>query len=487
MFTFKCQWIFNQTTKAQQQSNIMTQSEDSASNNNNKILSAIELKALLRNPPKEFIKEEYGESSILIDGYTFEDEHLILDDSVTVNLPLTFKGCTFKTDKLFFISGLRCNESLTFDGGTISDTIYFNSGTFKKEVVLKYIYVKSIHLSDCTFDKISISGYEINDIWVSGAKFNSLHIGEYLVGDNIGKLVIIAKEDETGDIIIREQSFDEISLYGTNKGKRISFSKLKCNKISITNFKNEGILNFYGIEPKDLSSQNRYFQIVNSNLDKVEFYRAFFSQFIEIIVIDSFITDALFIGCKWSNNVRALYGPGYDTFEDSFKTGRKTTPNEIVAIKEAYRQLKISMSKHSDKIQEHKFYSEELNFHNKSLTWGKPWENQFWDKLILIWSKVFSDYGQSFVKPLFWLLIGHYILFIFALLFNGFNPLHLSLCEPTSSGFNEAFEKFFLYINPLRRFQTSLTGYLIILDLLMRIWSSYMIYNIIRASRRFIS
>jgi len=465
----------------------MTQSENSPSNVNNKILSAKELRVLLRNPPKEFIKEEYGESSILIDGYTIEDEHLILDDSITVNLPLTFQGCTFKSDKLFFINGLTCNESLTFESCTISDAIYFNSGNFKKEVLLKYVYVKSIHLSECTFGKISISGYDIDEIWVSGAKFESLYIGEYLVGDNISKLVIFAKEDETGDIIVGGQSFDEISLLGTNKGKRISFAKLKCDSISVTNFKNEGSLNFYGIEPKDLNSDKRYFQIINSNLDKAEFHRALFSQYKELIIIDSFITDALFIGCKWSNNVRALYGPGYDTFEDSLKTGRKTSPKEIVAIKEAYRQLKISMSKHSDKIQEHKFYAEELNFHNKTLTWGKPWENQFWDKVILLWSRVFSDYGQSFIKPLFWLLFGHYILFLIALLFNGFDSLHISPCNPTAEGFQEAFEKFFIYINPLRRLETSLPGYLILLDLLMRVWSSYMIYNLIRASRRFIS
>lgn len=230
----------------------MAQSENSTSNSKDKVLSEKELRAILKKPPNEFIKEEYGERSILIDGYTIEDERLILDDSVTVNLPLTFHGCTIKSDKLFFISGLTCNESLTFEGCTISDCIYFDSGNFK-DVIIKHVHVKSIHLTGCTFGKVSISGYDIDDIWVSGAKFESLHIGEHLVGDNISKLVIFAREDETGDIIVSEQSFDEISLYGINKGKRISFAKLKCNNISITDFKNEGILNFYGIEPKDLS------------------------------------------------------------------------------------------------------------------------------------------------------------------------------------------------------------------------------------------
>lgn len=465
----------------------MTQSENSPSNNCNKILSTEELIILLRNPPKEFIKEEHGERWILIDDYTIEDKSCILDDSITVNLPLIFQGCTFKIDRFLFIRGMTCNESLTFESCTISDVIYFKSGNFKKEVLFKYVRVKSIYLSGGTFSKISISGYDIDEISISESKFESLYIGEHLIGDNISKLEIFAEEDETGDINIREQNFEKISLFGTNKGKNWSFEKIKCNNISITDFKNEGSLNFFGIEPKDLTNDKRYFQITNSNLGKVQFYRALFYQYKEFIIIDSFITDALFIGCKWSNNVRAINGPGFVTFESSLQAGRKFTPKEIIAIKEAYRQLKISMSKHSDKIQEHKFYSEELNFHNKSLSWGKPWENQFWDKMILLWSKTFSDYGQSFIKPLFWLLFGHYILFLIAILFNGFDPLQISICEPTSTGFQKAFEKFFIYINPLRGLETSFSGYLVSLDLLMRIWSSYMIYNLIRASRRFIS
>jgi hypothetical protein len=402
-------------------------------------------------------------------------------------LPLIFEGCTFRSDNLFFISGLVCNESLTFDSCVISESIHFNSGTFKKEVLLKYVHAKNIHLSYFIFSKISISGYNIRQIWVSGTKFESLTIGEYLIGSYIGKLTVFAKEDETGNITVREQCFDEIYLSGTNKGKTFNFEKIKCNTVSITDFKNEGALNFYGIKPKDLNNDTRYFQIINSNLDDAQFHRVLFSQYKELIIIDSFITDTLFIGCKWSSNVRALYGPGYGTFNDSLETARKITTEEITAIKEAYRQLKISMSKQSDKIQEHKFYSEELNFYNKTLSWEKPWKNQFWDKAILFFSKTFSDYGQSFIKPLFWLLTGHGILFLIALLFNGLYPLHISLDKSTATGFREAFEKFFIYINPLRKFETSFSGYLILLDLSMRIWSSYMIYNLIRSSRRFIS
>lgn len=464
----------------------MIQSENYPSNTNKKVLSAEELRGLLRNPSTEFLTESYGKISILIDGYTIEDEQLILDDSITLDLPLTFQGCTFTSGGLFFIDGITCNESLTFDSCEILCAMYFNSGIFKKEVLIRHVSVKSIRLYTCVFDKIKISGYDIGEVFVSGPKFRLLEIGEHPMSDSISKLVIFVKEDETGNILIREQAFSEISLLGTNNGK-VRFEKIKCDNISITKFKNQGSLDFYGIEPKDIHSDKRYFQIINSNLEKVQFYRAFFSQYDELIIIDSFLTDSLFIGCSWSDNVRAIYGPGYQLFEKSLKTGRKANHEELVAIKEAYRQLKISMSKHSDKIQEHKFYALELNFHNEAMSWGKPWKNQFWDKAILLWSKVFSDYGQSFIKPLLWLLFGHYFFFTLALAFSGFYPLHISFLQPTALGFQEAFRTYLIYINPFRRLEISLPGYLILLDLLMRVWSSYMIYNLIRASRRFIS
>ena len=452
-----------------------------------KEISSSDLIRLLTNPSPDIIQKVDGEEKIVFNRYDIEDEYIILGESIEVNLPLLFDGCIFKSDNSLWIEGLICNESLTFEGCTFSNGIFFQGGTFKKKVSLKYVHTKHIHLSNGTFDEISISAYDIQKIWVSGAKFEKLHIGEHLVNNNIGKLTIFANQNEVGNIVASDQSFDEIYLSGTNKDKSFDFSKIKCNSVSIVSFKNEGSLNFYGIEPKDLNNTNRYFQIINSTLNNVQFHRAYFSHYKELIIINSFITESIFITCLWSNNIRALYGPGYGTFEKSLEDGRKISSVETFAIKEAYRQLKISMSAHSDRIQENKFYAEELNFYNRTLKWTAPWKNQFWDKIVLHLSKMFSDYGQSFSKPLFWLLLGHLILFWGALLLNGFLPLHISLFNPKASAFKDAFEKYFIYINPLRRLETSLSGYLILVDLSMRIWSSYMIYNLIRASRRFIS
>jgi hypothetical protein len=456
-------------------------------NPNEKRITSDELMGLLLNPTNDILIKEEQKVTILFDSYIIEVEDFMLYN-IEINKRIVFKNCTFNSEEILFSQDVISDEDIIFENCRFSKKLVINNATFKKELLFKFVYLEEgIHISGGSFDKISISGYDTKKINISNVTFQNLHIGEYLLNQTIGDFVLFCKSNEVGNIIAREQNFEKVHISGSNKGSKFDFENIKCNVVTIDSFINEGSLNFYGIEPLNKTSQNRYFQIVNSNLEKAQFFRASFANYKELIIIDSFVTDCIFIGCKWGNNIRALRGIGYGTFEKSLKTKRKITLAETPAIKEAYRQLKISMSKHSDKIQENRFYSEELNYHNKTMAWTMPWENQFWDKLILYASNIFSNYGQNFGKSLFWLLFGHLAFFILAISLGVFESLHINVCDPTSAGFEDAFEKYFIYINPIRRPESSFSGYLIFLDLLMRIWASYMIYNLIRTSRRFIS
>ncbi len=443
------------------------------------------LTEMITHPHQDTLKYSGDERTIYLENLVFEDEYSILPHNIESFYRLTFKDCFFSTTKLGFISHVTCHNFITFENCYFAKGIFLMDNKFEKELCFKSMHSPEIHLQSGSHDKISLSGYDLNNIWIGGGTFTELNIGNYVADDNIGSLTIFSNPGELGNISISNKNIGSIHLSGTNKDKIFNFSKIKCDTISIVKFKNEGELNFYGIEPKNPQGDKRYFQIINSNLDGAEFYRANFSSYKELIIIDSFLVNTLFLGCRWDSNVRALFGPGYSDFTKSVEQGRKISPREDFLIKEAYRQLKISMEKHSDKILSNQFYAEEMKFHYKTLNWSYPWKNVFWDKLILNWSSIFSSFGQSFIKPLVSLLIGHLILLNLAILLGGFETLHISFSDPLS-GFKEAFEKYFIYINPLRRLEVSLSGYLIVFDILMRVWSSYMIYNIIRASRRFI-
>jgi hypothetical protein len=298
-----------------------------------KTLSEVELKRILINPTPEYIIESHGKKNILFEGYIIEDEYIILDDSINLDIPLTFSKCIFRSENSVYICGMVSNESVIFENCLFEDSMYIDSGIFK-DVIFKGIEAQNISIKGGSFSKISISGNSISQFKISYAKYEQLIIGEFQYGECINKLVIFVDNENSGDISVINQSFDEVSIIGTNKGRKIRFEKLKCDSFSFHNFKNEGELYFNGIAPKGIDNSNKYFQIINSNLSNTEFYRVCFPQYNELIIIDSFITDVIFIGCEWSNNIRAQYGPGYREFEDSLVSGRKYTLWEYKNIKE---------------------------------------------------------------------------------------------------------------------------------------------------------
>ncbi|MBV4357358.1 hypothetical protein [Pinibacter aurantiacus] len=466
----------------------MNYEKELAENSTAQKITAKQLINMIKSPDVNQLKYSGDETTIIIRDYIVQDENIIFSESLTVKYRLTFENCFFVCDKGLFIIGMVCENFLTFENCYFTRGIYLEDGTFKKELLLKSIHLENIHLGGGIYEEIKLSAFDVQSFWISDAKFKKLDLETYVGGNDFGDLTIMCSQpDELGDIIIANKKFDRISIYGTNKDKRFDFKNIECDFLSIINFINAGSLNFFGVKPRKLHNEERYFQIVNSSLEKVQFFRVYFSQYKEFIILDSLIADAIFINCKWTNNIRALKGPNFGNYQESIRNGRKITKDEFNTIKESYRQLKISMNKQGDKIYEGKFYAEEMNYYNKLLDWTCPLGNQFWEKVILHWSRIFSNYGQSFIRPFLFLLIGHFLLFSLAVCLNGLLPLHYSYSNPTSEGFREAFEKFFIYINPLRRLEMSLTGYLVVIDIFMRVWSSYMLYNIIRATRRFIS
>lgn len=105
--------------------------------------------------------------------------------------------------------------------------------------------------------------------------------------------------------------------------------------------------------------------------------------------------------------------------------------------------------------------------------------------MVLSLSKITSNYGTSLIRPLLaylWLVLPVYLLYI--------------ICSnDSSSTFEKCYEipsklsivesiKFFI---PIRAFDPNLIAFALSLDILGRVASTFLIYNFIRATRRFIS
>lgn len=108
----------------------MTQDNNAVLNDSSKRISSGELNQLLANPPKEIIAYSGEESTIVIDGYTIEDENIIFDETLIIKLRLKFQNCNFKSEYSIWVDGIVCNDYVTFEGCSFSGGIHFRTGIF---------------------------------------------------------------------------------------------------------------------------------------------------------------------------------------------------------------------------------------------------------------------------------------------------------------------------------------------------------------------
>ncbi|SDI81527.1 hypothetical protein SAMN05421846_11454 [Chryseobacterium taeanense] len=445
-------------------------------------ISSNEFVELLKNPTTDILSTDYN-TKIIFENYKIVGQAMHLDETINISLPVIIKNCSFELEQFIFFSECKFQENIMFSECSIKNGIFMKNAILKKDFDIKFSDIQNIDIWDGEFKNINFDTYNSKKFAFYRVSFENFNINS----NKLEKLVIYYGDSNSGNIAINNLEINNITISGNLKNKSLKLEDIKCNNFLLDNFNNNGILHLANISTIINDQNNGYFQIVDSNLEKGQFFRIDFKKYNELVIIDSFISDCLFINCSWKENLRALKGPNFIGFENTLLNNRKLASSEYPSIKENYRQLKISMSKLDDKINENRFYKNELNYHNKTIKWSSPLKNDFWDKVILILSNSLSEYGQSFIKPFLYLLLGHLTLFLIAISLNGFNNLQISLFDWSWDGLKFAFEKFFIYINPLRKTDTSFSGYLIIIDILMRIWSSYMIYNIVRATRRFIN
>ncbi len=171
---------------------------------------------------------------------------------------------------------------------------------------------------------------------------------------------------------------------------------------------------------------------------------------------------------------------------DDFMKDRdiRETSYQLSNKRETYKQIKYALSKQGDYINEQLFHGFEMNIYNRTLKF-RP--KNIFTKGILYLSHYASNYGQSMVRPIIFLFLLNGPLFLLLVYLLYFPNVYIVSPENSSwNGFGNALAAFIKFNNPLRKNEDDLKSWALIIDYMMRIIASYTIYNIIRASRRFI-
>jgi uncharacterized protein YjbI with pentapeptide repeats len=302
---------------------------------------------------------------------------------------------------------LKANKGFDFMKAIFNDNVYFKKVIFKE----KSDFIPIIGNGEVNFSKV---------IFSRNAKI-------FLTG-TIGKFVLdnINLTDES-KIKIRNLKTVNLSLKNiSNSIDEFFFYDIKIidSKEYKTYLKEENIPIKENFIPELEKESN--LSIINSNLNKMKFINCDFAKAKNIHIEDSDITEVKFINTDWGK-----------ISED--RICNKLFKEKPKKARETYRQLKFALDNQKDYISANEFFSLEMKAHNNYLK-GKSWKEHFQDKILFSINKWTSDFGQSWFRPLIFILI-------FTL-----SVTYLSLFKNWDELFQFSYEKvqiFFCYIPAL--------------------------------------
>lgn len=393
------------------------------------------------------------DSRLLSYNKTIVNDNIVIQGNVSKELILV--DCYIQGNLEF----INCDfDVVNIENCFIDGSINLSGDVKIKQWVLNDIKIKgNVTLKSGVYESILCHIDEVSNITLSGGEFSNLYIS-CTSAVNFEVNLFLTK----GNIEFGYGTFNELNIYGANPNSSISVYDIDVKLLLINDYRNEKGFRLLDINPIDDTST---FQIKNSYLGKAEFYNIDLSLFSDVVITNTHLTDCSFVNIRWIDVLSHEAGD-----EDA-----------ILDTRETYRQLKYALGKQGDTVNEQKFHTLEMLAHHKILYW----DTDFWTKLIIKLSYITSNFGQSIWWPIRALFIVHSLLFLFAML-TGLSSIHISFTNASWSAFNTAVYEYFYLINPLHRTEDLPKDWTIIIDIFMRIWSSYMIYNIIRASRRFI-
>jgi len=475
---------------------------------------SIEERSALRNVSNweeylEIAYEQFNESSEVNgqDG-CFTIRNKIFEDTVILSRKF---DCSIEFTNCYFLHSVVIEDLIVEKGFKINQcfcdhSIFFNGKQTKIGGAFDIIDIsvrQQFYIRDGEYGYCRLGFKNYTNVFIDGGTFKELVIGTW-TGSKINSLNL--KLNAVSGLITITNPKTQINTLGilhNSADVSLVLEDFSINHIGINKFRNIKSFKILNIIPFNTEDSPSLFEIADSYLGKAEFYSVDFSSFEEVRILDTHLAECSFVNVKWPE----IIDPFVNKYSNQ-KEGEKRLRNKLAAVaftrkvtekwkleidndileyhsnrREIFRQLKQAYSKQGDLINEQKFHELELLAYNKSLTWRR----YFFTKLIINLSNYFGRFGQDVRSPLVGLLLGHLLFFGVLLLGGALSPLHFTIANSNSEGFWLAFNKYFNLINPLRKSDDQIfKGGWVLIDLLIRIWASYMIYNIIRASRRFI-
>lgn len=420
-----------------------------------------------------------------------------------------FTDCDFK-DKLTFADN-DCRASFSFRHCKFN-TIAFERGEYLHHLNFEYCNAESITIVGGDYKEVHL-GFNPATLYVAGGKFQTLFIGEYKSMNASFKRITIDCNQVSGKIEVEKTQAATFDLHGTlEESSSLLIKECDFKHFLIWQFSCKGSFTIDSVIGDDPHYPNTpqypdslddepvligayteketkraythfrksFFTIEHVNLDNAQLANIDFGTFAEVNVYRSTLTNIQISNVTWPRRITTHFPHNSKFNGERFRKGFKLQRPDYLARREVYRQLKFASSKQHDFIGEQHFHALEMNAYDHTLRW----KYEFWTKLVLKLSLWTSNFGQSVIRP----LIGIFIVngFLFYLLYRTSQTKFTGFDYTKPQNYVDTIAEFIRVVNPLHNNDPELTGWAFIIDVLIRICSSYFIYNLIRATRRFV-
>ena len=371
------------------------------------------------------------------------------------------------------------------------NTFTLNFNLFKDNFKIEASRVKELTIFGDTFEKkaefekrntspnnLNINTY-LNKVFISQAKFNE-GIDFNGLGQSLEELNLVITPELTGVLNFDNWVIKKTTISGVNQNLKLLFKNLKFKFLLINDFTNFNDISFDRCKG---NGDEAILNMLNSDLGTARFNEFDLKSF-KVLRLNNVSID----------KIRPSNVNWFEENQVEIEVHEQTDSEKAKRKREIYRQLKQALKNHGNQIDSLIFQARELKclrdeFKNsKKYSWG--------ERLIMIVSQS-NDYGLNWRKP--GLIVFFTTLLIYSLILPGisnkilFSPsLSAKDISETWNVFSNNFKTFWFLFNPVRNFEltygkTIQTDWIYILDLFHRIFLGIMIFQIIKAFRKYVS
>ena len=394
----------------------------------------------------------------------------------------------------FRVEGLNGNVTLfsnefynwvSFWNLQVLNSFILNKNLFKESFNIEGSRIRSMSIIGDVFEKkaklenrdLTTNNLEssLDKLYVSEVKCSE---GFYFLGlsQKINELKIPLTPESSGLLKFEAWDVDNAILTGVNQNLKLLFSRINFKFFMINDFTNYSDISFHKCKGFGECTLN----LTNADLGSTKFNEFEFNTFKEIRA-DNVILDKINpTSCNW--------------FDDTVLTIIDDTQSKEIKLKrkrEVYRQLKQALKNNGNQIDSLSFQSREFSAYREQLKIANGKSRG--DKIIM-WVSQSNDFGLNWVKPV-WIVFFVTLLFYLVLLPVISNEIEygISLTDWSTiwSAFTSSSKSFWLLFNPIRKiddvYGQNVTGLIYCLDLLHKIFLGVMIFQIIKAFRKYVS